>query len=54
VAQVPADVTTASWSQTVRLGRTAPAPLLSLETLTEFDPRKCLFRAGLHFFTSYV
>jgi hypothetical protein len=36
----------ASWQQSLaRDGRT-PLPVLSLETLTEFDPRKCQYRAG--------
>jgi hypothetical protein len=40
------DKPTATWSETVRLGRVEPVPSLSLETLTEFDPRKCVFRDG--------
>ena len=46
VAQPAADKSGANWSQTVRLGRVDPVPSLSLETLTEFDPRKCVFRDG--------
>lgn len=36
----------ATWSETVRMGRTEPLPTLSLESLTEFDPKKCLYRGG--------
>jgi hypothetical protein len=35
-----------SWGALLDRGRTAPAPFLSLETLTEFDPRQCLYRGG--------
>ena len=35
-----------SWSDTVRLGRTRAVPSLALETITEFDPRKYLYRGG--------
>ena len=33
-------------SQQARIGGLAPLPSLDLETLTEFDPRKCVFRDG--------
>jgi uncharacterized protein YbaR (Trm112 family) len=36
----------ASWSLSVQLGQTAPLPTLSLESLTEFDPRQNQFRDG--------
>ncbi len=35
-----------SWSRILTLGGDRPVPSLSLETITEFDPRKCLFRNG--------
>lgn len=34
------------WSRSVQQGEFAPLPPLSLETLTEFDPRKNIFRDG--------
>lgn len=34
------------WSKLIRDGRIAPAPALRLETLTEFDPAKNVFRDG--------
>ncbi len=34
------------WSQSVQQGRVAPLPPLSLETITEFDPRQNIFRNG--------
>lgn len=37
---------TPSWSRVLRLGDHAPVPSLSLETLTEFNPRECHFRNG--------
>jgi len=36
----------APWSETVARGDTTPAQTLSLETLTEFDPRACVFQDG--------
>lgn len=36
----------ASWSRAVQQGELSPAPNLSLETLTEFDPRQCRYRSG--------
>jgi hypothetical protein len=36
----------ASWLEIVAAGRHAPVPSLSLETITEFDPRQCRFRDG--------
>jgi hypothetical protein len=36
----------ASWSRTLATRQISPAPALSLETITKFDPRKCLFRNG--------
>ncbi len=35
-----------NWSAAITAGQTAPVPTLSLETLTEFDPAKCVFRDG--------
>ncbi len=35
-----------SWSESIRRDGTSPVPVLSLETLTEFDPRLCHFRDG--------
>jgi hypothetical protein len=35
-----------AWSRTWQLGNLAPAPDLTLETLTEFDPRQCRYRDG--------
>jgi len=35
-----------SWAQSVQQGRVAPLPPLSLETITEFDPRENVFRDG--------
>lgn len=35
-----------AWSRTVQQGDLAPAPNLTLETLTEFDPRQCHFQDG--------
>ncbi len=34
------------WSRIIRREGTAPVPSLTLETLTEFDPRECFFRNG--------
>lgn len=34
------------WSQVIASGRTQPVNALRLETLTEFDPRKCRYRDG--------
>jgi hypothetical protein len=34
------------WSRIVEREGAAPVPWLSLETITEFDPRECLFRNG--------
>jgi hypothetical protein len=42
----PSQPQRSSWSQSVRRGRLAPLPPLQLETLTEFDPDKNLFRDG--------
>jgi len=42
--QSPED--TAPWSQIVQREGTAPVPSLSLVTLTEFDPRECVYRDG--------
>jgi hypothetical protein len=36
----------APWSRIVEREGTAPVPSLSLERLTEFDPRECIFREG--------
>lgn len=36
----------AGWSQVLENNQTAPIPALRLETLTEFDPRHCLYRDG--------
>jgi hypothetical protein len=38
--------TAARWSALLSTQRAAPVPLLSLETVTEFDPRKCLYKGG--------
>ncbi len=35
-----------NWSQIYQDGATSPVPALSLETITEFDPRLCVYRAG--------
>ena len=35
-----------SWTAAVKSRGLAPLPSLSLETLTEYDPRACLFRDG--------
>jgi hypothetical protein len=35
-----------SWSAALAAGRTQPVPSLSLETLTEFDPKLCVYRDG--------
>jgi hypothetical protein len=35
-----------SWSQAVQTGGLAPLPSIDLLSLTEFDPRECLFRGG--------
>jgi hypothetical protein len=35
-----------SWSRIVQRDGVAPVPSLTLETLTDYDPRKCLFRDG--------
>ena len=35
-----------SWSQIGGAGATNPVPTLRLETLTEFDPRQCVYRDG--------
>ncbi len=35
-----------TWSDAVRMGRMEPMPALSLESLTDLDPRKCLYRDG--------
>lgn len=37
---------TVPWSRIVEREGTAPVPSLALETLTEFDPRECVFRNG--------
>lgn len=37
---------TTSWSRSVQRGEIAPLPPLSLESLTEFDPRNNVFREG--------
>ena len=34
------------WSRIVERDGTAPVPSLTLESLTEFDPRQCIFRNG--------
>jgi len=34
------------WSRIVEREETVPVPSLTLETLTEFDPRECLYRDG--------
>jgi hypothetical protein len=34
------------WSSVLRPGSLAPMPLLTLETLTEFNPAECVFRNG--------
>jgi hypothetical protein len=36
----------ANWSKIAARGELSPAPSLSLETFTEFDPRLCLYRNG--------
>lgn len=36
----------ARWSTLLATQRPAPVPVLSLETVTEFDPRKCVYRDG--------
>jgi len=38
--------TTRSWSQLIATGRTGSVTPLSLETITEFDPRECRFEKG--------
>jgi hypothetical protein len=38
--------TGASWSQVMTTSPPPPVPSLSLETLTEFDPRECEYRDG--------
>jgi hypothetical protein len=35
-----------SWRKGVLRDGDAPLPVLDLETLTEFDPRKCHYRGG--------
>jgi hypothetical protein len=35
-----------SWYSALNRGDRAPAPSLSLETITEYDPRECIFRNG--------
>jgi hypothetical protein len=35
-----------TWSQSVRLAQTAPVRELTLETLTEFNPRQNRYRDG--------
>lgn len=35
-----------SWSAAIAAGNTDPVPSLTLETLTEFDPRNCVYRDG--------
>jgi len=42
--ETPQDVPSADWRQIVTTGGHAPVPSLSLETITEIDPRKCVFR----------
>jgi hypothetical protein len=42
--QAPDDM--APWSRIVEREGTAPVPSLSLESLTEFDPRECVFSDG--------
>jgi hypothetical protein len=37
---------TASWSRIVSREGTDPVPSLRLETLTQYDPRECIFRDG--------
>ena len=34
------------WSRAWQLGDVSPAPDLTLQTLTEFDPRQCRYRHG--------
>lgn len=46
VPKVDAGKTGASWSQVMTDRPPPPVPSLSLETLTEFDPRECEFRDG--------
>lgn len=35
-----------SWSATLESGNVDPVPALTLQTLTEFDPEKCVYRDG--------
>lgn len=35
-----------SWARILSLGDNKPVPSLSLQSITEFDPRKCVFRDG--------
>ncbi|MBM4069232.1 MAG: hypothetical protein FJ271_09845 [Planctomycetes bacterium] len=37
----------ASWSSVIDTRQVSPAGTLSLETITEFDPRKCVYRGGV-------
>lgn len=41
-----ADGKSAGWSATLAAGDTAPAPTLTLKSLTEFDPELCVYRDG--------
>jgi hypothetical protein len=48
-AESPAETAArqATWSQAARTGGLRPLPTLDLATLTEFDPRACVFRGGV-------
>jgi hypothetical protein len=45
-ATTAADGGRPSWSAALAAGRTGTVPSLSLETLTEFDPKLCIYREG--------
>ncbi|HUT94300.1 MAG TPA: hypothetical protein VMY37_32875 [Thermoguttaceae bacterium] len=42
----PRDAPSADWLRIVTTGGHVPVPSLSLDTITEIDPRKCVFRRG--------
>jgi hypothetical protein len=42
----PSGAPSGSWSETIQLGQVGPAASLDLLHVTEFDPRKCIYRDG--------
>jgi hypothetical protein len=44
--ETEADRSEVAWARIVQQGGDAPVPALSLVNICEYDPRKCLFRAG--------